>query len=59
MRSHVAAVDAETITLYKLLKWGLAVEVPLVIMMVTSAVVTGSAALVAMAAQSLVPEIVR
>ncbi len=52
MRSHVAAVDAETITLYKLLKWGLAVEVPIVIMMVTSAVVTGSAALVAMAAQS-------
>jgi len=52
VRSHVAAVDAETITLYKLLKWGLAVEVPIVIMMVTSAVVTGSAALVAMAAQS-------
>lgn len=45
-------VDAESVQLYKLLRWGLAVEVPIVIMMVTSAVLAGSAALIAMAAQS-------
>ena len=36
---------------YKLLGWGLAVEAPIVIALVTSAVLTGSAALVAIAAR--------
>ena len=44
--------DAESAQLYKLLRWGLIIEVPIVIMMVTSAVLAGSAALIAMAAQS-------
>lgn len=49
--SHDQTVaDPESVQLYKLLRWGLAVEVPIVIMMVTSAVLTGSAALIAMAA---------
>jgi cation diffusion facilitator family transporter len=38
--------------LYKLLRWGLIIEVPIVAIMVTSAVLAGSAALIAMAAQS-------
>ena len=42
----------ESVRLYKLLCWGLVVEVPIVIMMVTSAVLADSAALTAMAAQS-------
>lgn len=54
MRHEQTVVDPESVRLYKLLKWGLAVEVPIVIMMVTSAVLTGSAALIAMAAQSTV-----
>jgi ferrous-iron efflux pump FieF len=45
-------VSAESRQLYKLLKWGLVIEVPIVLMMVTSAVLAGSAALIAMAAQS-------
>ena len=52
MRHEQTVVDQESVQLYKLLRWGLAVEVPIVIMMVTSAVLTASAALIAMAAQS-------
>ena len=52
MRHEQTVVDVESVQLYKLLRWGLAVEVPIVIMMVTSAVLAGSAALIAMAAQS-------
>ena len=52
MRHEQTVVDPESVRLYKLLRWGLAVEVPIVIMMVTSAVLAGSAALIAMAAQS-------
>ncbi len=52
MSQQVVAADVESVQLYKLLKWGLIVEVPIVIMMVSSALLTGSAALVAMAAQS-------
>ena len=54
MRHEQTVVDPESVRLYTLLKWGLAVEVPIVIMMVTSALLTGSAALIAMAAQSTV-----
>jgi cation diffusion facilitator family transporter len=46
------SADAESVQLYRLLRWGLIVEVPIVVMMVASAVLAGSAALVAMAAQS-------
>lgn len=49
-----AVVNPESAQLYKLLCWGLAVEVPIVIMMVTSAVLADSAALIAMAAQSVI-----
>jgi len=52
MRREPTLVDQESVSLYKLLRWGLAIEVPIVVMMVTSAVLAGSAALVAMAAQS-------
>ena len=52
MNNAQSVVDPESVQLYKLLRWGFAVEVPIVIMMVTSAVLTGSAALIAMAAQS-------
>ena len=52
MRREQTAVDPQSVQLYRLLRWGLAVEVPIVIMMVTSAVLAGSAALIAMAAQS-------
>ena len=52
MRHEQTVVDPESVQLYVLLRWGLALEVPIVIMMVTSAVLAGSAALVAMAAQS-------
>ncbi len=52
MRHEQKVVDPESVQLYTLLRWGLAVEVPIVIMMVTSAVLAGSAALIAMAAQS-------
>ena len=46
--------DAESVQLYRLLRWGLGIEVPIVVMMSTSAVLAGSAALIAMAAQSAV-----
>jgi cation diffusion facilitator family transporter len=46
------AADTESVQLYRLLRWGLIVEVPIVVMMVASALLTGSAALIAMAAQS-------
>ncbi len=52
MKNEQALVDQESVSLYKLLRWGLAIEVPIVVMMVTSAMLTGSAALIAMAAQS-------
>ena len=38
--------------LYRLLRWGLIVEIPIVVITATSAVLAGSAALVALAAQS-------
>jgi len=52
VRREQTVVDPESVRLYRLLKWGLVVEVPIVIMMVTSAVLTASAALIAVAAQS-------
>ncbi|MEI6066583.1 MAG: cation diffusion facilitator family transporter [Methylococcaceae bacterium] len=52
MRRQDAVVNPESAQLYKLLCWGLAVEVPIVIMMITSAVLADSAALIAIAAQS-------
>ncbi len=52
MRREHIVVNPESAQLFKLLCWGLAVEVPIVIIMVTSAVLTDSAALIAMAAQS-------
>jgi cation diffusion facilitator family transporter len=52
VRHAQAQSDAESRQLYKLLKIGLAIEVPLVVLTATSAVLAGSAALVALAAQS-------
>lgn len=54
MRHGKAVVDVESVQLYKLLRWGLGIEIPIVVMMVTSAMLAGSAALIAMAAQSAV-----
>ena len=42
----------ESVQLYTLLRWGLMVEIPIVVITAVSAVLTGSAALVALAAQS-------
>ena len=42
----------ESVQLYRLLRWGLMVEIPIVVITAVSAVLTGSAALVALAAQS-------
>ncbi len=42
----------ESAQLYRLLRWGLIVEIPIVVITATSAVLAGSAALVALAAQS-------
>jgi ferrous-iron efflux pump FieF len=50
--------DAETIKLYKLLKWGLATELPMTVMFFTIAFVTGSSALTAIAIQSAVALVV-
>ncbi len=55
---HDASADAENVKLYRLLCWGLGIEVPIVVMMVVSAVLTSSAALIAMAAQSAVALVV-
>jgi len=41
-----------SVRLYRLLRWGLIVEIPIVVITATSAVLAGSAALVALAAQS-------
>lgn len=42
----------ESVRLYRLLRWGLIVEIPIVVVTSASAVLAGSAALVALAAQS-------
>jgi cation diffusion facilitator family transporter len=47
-------VNPESAQLFKLLCWGLAVEVPIVVMMIASAVLADSAALIAIAAQSVI-----
>jgi ferrous-iron efflux pump FieF len=44
----------ESVRLYRLLRWGLTVEVPIVVITATSAVLAGSAALIALAAQSAI-----
>jgi len=49
---HAHHDDTESRQLYKLLKLGLIIEVPLVVLTVTSAILAGSAALIALAAQS-------
>ncbi len=45
-------MDAESIRLYRLLRWGLYTEAPMTVMFTVVAVLTGSAALVAIAIQS-------
>jgi cation diffusion facilitator family transporter len=50
--SERAPVADESVRLYRLLRWGLIVEIPIVVITATSAVLAGSAALVALAAQS-------
>lgn len=50
--------DAETIKLYRLLKWGLYTELPMTVMFFTIAFVTGSSALTAIAIQSAVALVV-
>ena len=49
---HAHHDDTESRRLYRLLKIGLVIEVPLVVLTVTSAIIAGSAALIALAAQS-------
>ena len=51
MNERGAGAD-ESVQLYRLLRWGLIVEIPIVVITSTSAVLAGSAALVALAAQS-------
>jgi ferrous-iron efflux pump FieF len=53
-----APVADESVQLYKLLRWGLMVEIPIVVITAVSAVLAGSAALVALAAQSAIALII-
>jgi ferrous-iron efflux pump FieF len=52
VRHQDVGADAESIRLYKLLRWGLYTEAPMTVMFTVMAVLTGSAALVAIAIQS-------
>ena len=58
MHQHAPETDAETIKLYRLLKWGLATELPMTVMFFTIAYFTGSSALTAIAIQSAVALVV-
>jgi cation diffusion facilitator family transporter len=52
--SERGSVGDESVQLYRLLRWGLAVEIPIVIITSVSAVLASSAALIALAAQSAI-----
>jgi ferrous-iron efflux pump FieF len=58
VRHRAPETDAETIKLYKLLKWGLATELPMTVMFFSIAFITGSSALTAIAIQSAVALVV-
>lgn len=53
-KARKITADKETRGLYRLLWWGFIIEIPIVIMTVATAILAGSAALIAMAAESAV-----
>jgi cation diffusion facilitator family transporter len=52
--SERGSVADESVRLYRLLRWGLIVEIPIVVITAVSAVLASSAALIALAAQSAI-----